>query len=377
MKTSPGSVIQQALYWLDYGLSRGQRALRRIRRPRRRNRIAPYRGWATRDKAVVLARVLEDDLDLLGRLVDARRIVRVAYERFATLEVAGAPVRVTWQGRTVETASNTAGFVDLSFLLDGGLPPRTTAADLALIDRPDDETSAAPVYAASPDAELGLISDIDDTVLETELSNPYRRAMQLIFSEQRMRLPFEGIASLYQAFAQPGNPIFYVSNAPWNLYDHLVELLDHHEIPRGPLLLRDIGLVERPPPAAEAGVHKQIALRRILADHPRVRFVLIGDSSRRDPLRYVEVAESHPERVAAIYIRRVTGLLARQEDLGALVARAARAGVELVVASDTVTIAEHAASRGLMVRSEVGHVREGKREDELAPEPEGSLLAPD
>jgi hypothetical protein len=79
--------------------------------------------------------------------------------------------------------------------------------------------------------------------------------------------------------------------------------------------------------------------------------------------------------VAAIYIRKVDGLLARQEDLGVLRERAARVGVELVVAADTVAMASHAASRGFIVRSEVGHVREAKREDELAPEPDLGMLA--
>jgi phosphatidate phosphatase APP1 len=78
----------------------------------------------------------------------------------------------------------------------------------------------------------------------------------------------------------------------------------------------------------------------------------------------VEVAEQHPGRVAAIYIRQVSGLLARRENLDQLKARAAAAGVELLVATDTVTIARHAASRGLVPRVEVEHVAEGKREDE-------------
>ena len=118
---------------------------------------------------------------------------------------------------------------------------------------------------------------------------------------------------------------------------HGLELLDHHDIPQGPLLLR--GSTEHTTPRAPGvrRVHKQLALRRIVEDFPRLSFVLLGDSSRRDPLRYVEVAEAYPGRVAAIYIRRVHGVLASRERLEHLVERAKRAGVELLVADDTVT----------------------------------------
>jgi phosphatidate phosphatase APP1 len=193
-----------------------------------------------------------------------------------------------------------------------------------------------------------------------------------------MRLPFDGIAALYQAFAQLNNPIFYVSNAPWNLYSHVVELLDHNQIPKGPLLLRDSRFAERIVPDTPGGpllVHKQRALRRIVEDHPGIPFVLLGDSSRRDPLRYIEVAEAHPGRVAAIYIRQVHGVLARRGSLDQLKQRAQRAGVEWLLADDTVSIAKHAQSRGFVPASEVGHVRERKLADEQAPPAELTSLS--
>ncbi len=362
-----GSYLHDALYRLDAVIDATQRALRRTLGRAREHRIAPYRGWATRDKAVILARVVEDDVALQRRLAKSSRLLRVTYERFGTLEVPEVPVRVSWQGRTMETASNPAGFVDVSFPTE--LPAGPTRATLELTDG-GGGAAEVEVFALKPQATLGFISDVDDTVLETELQNPWRRALQLVYARERMRPPFDGIAALFQAFAQRGNPVFYVSNAPWNLHDHLAALLDHHEIPRGPLLLRDIRLAERPSPTAGGAVHKQVALRRLIEDHSGLTFVLLGDSTRRDPLRYVEVAEAYPGRVAAIYIRKMAGLLARSaQDLDELAARARRVGVELVVAEDTVTIAGHAASRGFIPGAEVGHVREGQREDEQTPEP--------
>jgi phosphatidate phosphatase APP1 len=354
---------------VDSSVASTHRQLRRALGRPDRVRLAPYRGWVTADRAVVLGRAIEMDPTLEGTLERAPRLIRVAYERFLTLERRDVSVKVAWRAQTVTCSTNLAGFIDVSFEIAGSAPSEATTAELTLADV-SGAGAMAEVLAFRRSAQLGVISDIDDTVLETEVTNPWKRMLQLVYSEQRMRLPFDGIAALYQAFAHGGRPIFYVSNAPWNLYPHVLELLDHHDIPKGPLLLRDKAIAERlaPSPAGENSlVHKQRALRRIMEDYPSLTFVLLGDSTRRDPLRYVEIAEAFPRRVAAIYIRRVSGLLARRDDLSPLQERAKRVGVELLIADDTVTIASHARSRGLVAPWEVGHVREGKRQDEQAP----------
>lgn len=376
--------LRTVLHHLDRAVLEAQRRARRALRRAEAVRLVGYRGWVTREKAVVLGRAIMADVAFEAQLERSPRLWRVAYERFGTVDPPPLAASVAWQGRRVATTSDTGGFIDVSFPLEGEPPRSTTSAEIALDDASTGRVAAlaasasAEVFSLHPQAAFGIISDIDDTVLETELTNPWKRALQLIYSEQRMRLPFDGIAALYQAFAQQNNPIFYVSNAPWNLYAHVVELLDHHDIPKGPLLLRDSRIAERIVVDAESGewrVHKQRALQRLVEDHPGLSFVLLGDSSRRDPLRYVEVAEAHPGRVAAIYIRRVQGLLARRESLEQLRERARRAGVDLVIADDTVTIAAHARSQGFVPAEEVGRVREAKREDEQKPSAELSALA--
>lgn len=361
---------------LDSVLVSAQRRVRRALGRVEDVQIVPYRSWVTPSKAVVLARAVLADVGLKERLERVPRVLRVAHERFWTLGAQPVTVRVRWEGQVATLESDSGGFIDAAFPIAGTPPVTSTRAELVLADGSSTSRAglgaAVPVevFGLQPGAAFGVISDIDDTVLETELTNPWKRFLQLIYSQQPMRLPFDGIAALYQAFAQANNPVFYVSNAPWNLYEHVVELLDHHDIPRGPVLLRDSRLTERlvrDPESGQVLVHKQRALRRILEEHPALPFVLLGDSSRRDPLRYVEVAEAFPGQVAAIYIRRVHGLLARRGSLDDLVGRAERAGVELVIADDTVTMAKHARSRGFVPPEEVGRVREGKARDEQAP----------
>jgi phosphatidate phosphatase APP1 len=362
--------LRTLLQGVDSFVCRAQREARRSLGRVESVRLVPFRGWVTADKTVVLGRAIIEDVALEERLERCPRLVRVAYERFGTLEAEPEEVRVAWQGQTLITESDSGGFIDATFPARGECSGDRTQAELNLVDAGPESAVSAEVFGFHAGASFGTISDIDDTVLETELTNPWKRALQLIYSEQRMRLPFDGIAALYQAFTQNNNPIFYVSNAPWNLYPHVVELLDQQGIPKGPLLLRDSRIGERIVPDPTGGqllVHKQRALRRLVEDFPGLPLVLLGDSSRRDPLRYVEIAEAYPKRVAAIYIRRVRGPLARRGSLEVLAERARQAGVELLIADDTVTIAKHAQSRGFVPRTEVHRVREGKAQDEQAP----------
>jgi phosphatidate phosphatase APP1 len=355
---------------MDSALASAQRRFRRTLGRVESVQLVPYRSWVTPTKAVVLGRAVQADLALEEQLDRWPRLVRVAHERFWTLGAQPLPVVASWAGQMVTVTTDSGGFIDVGFPLQGPPPAMPSRAELAFAGATGTGRVTVEVFGLRPGASFGVISDIDDTVLETELTNPWKRFLQLIYSKQPMRLPFDGIAALYQAFAQANNPIFYVSNAPWNLYEHVVELLDHHDIPKGPVLLRDSRLTERivrDPESGEVRVHKQRALRRIVEEHPNLPFIMLGDSSRRDPLRYVEIAEAFPGRVLAIYIRRVQGLMARRGSLAQLVQRAERAGVELVIADDTVTMVKHARSRGLVPADEVSRVREGKQRDEQAP----------
>src|SRR5690606_42073423 len=51
------------------------------------------------------------------------------------------------------------------------------------------------------------------------------------------------------------------------------------------------------------GMSMCAAVRTILAMYPDLRFALIGDDAQGDLPAYAEVAQSHPGRIAAIFIR--------------------------------------------------------------------------
>ena len=96
------------------------------------------------------------------------------------------------------------------------------------------------VRVPHPDATFGILSDIDDTILETGVQRVGRMIRQTITGSAVTRTAFPGAAELYRDLAAEANPVFYVSSSPWNLHSFLLAFLRHRAFPAGPLLLRDL-----------------------------------------------------------------------------------------------------------------------------------------
>ncbi|MBC8084189.1 MAG: DUF2183 domain-containing protein, partial [Hymenobacter sp.] len=230
--------------------------------------------------------------------------------------------------------------------------------------------TAVPVLIPPPDAEYGIISDLDDTVIQTSSTNLLRMARIVLVRNAHSRLPFKGVAEFYRALqlgrnGKRNNPFFYVSSSPWNLYDLLEDFLALNQIPPGPLLLRDFRLGGKK--TGETTAHHGHKLREIdnlLLTYPQLQFVLIGDSGQEDANIYREVVRRHPGRILAIYIRDIL----RRPDRAAMVERVSEElrtdHVEMLLVQDTVQAAEHAARIGLIFQDAIPAVQDEKQKDE-------------
>jgi phosphatidate phosphatase APP1 len=219
-------------------------------------------------------------------------------------------------------------------------------------------------------ARLGIISDIDDTVVQSHVTARLRMVVALALSNARTRKPFEGVAAFYRALQAgaggEGNPIFYVSKSPWNLYVPLIDFLRVQGIPLGPLLLRDFGMHL----LRGRGDHKARSIARVMDTYPKLPFVLIGDSGEHDPEIYAAVLRRSPDRVRAIYIRSVSRDPARLAAIDRLVEEVRPTGCQLVLAPDSEFAAAHAAGEGLISPAALSAIRREKSADQQRPAPD-------
>ena len=306
----------------------------------------PYLGYGTAKKLTVCGRVLEDEGFRAATDRDTRwRNLIHFWKRLESDEVPGARLRARFLGREVEGVTDREGYFKLEISPHGRLGPGPwQEVGLELTDF--DAQATARVLVPSPRARFGLISDIDDTIVSSNVTRKVRMVLTVALTNARTRKPFPGVAAFYRALHAGVNPVFYVSKSPWNLYAPLVEYLEVQDFPPGPLLLRDFGWR----PEKE---HKRKSIEDILATYPELKFILSGDDGEEDPEIYAGIARRFPGRILATYIR--------SRKLGSF--------EDQVFAPDAATAAQHAAAAGLIQASELRAVRADTASDRSSSKP--------
>lgn len=292
---------------------------------RRAERLLRARGWTTRTLphtgygnelfVRVLGRVLltrhpevEPPPPPTGRRTPLQRLhgmeqARRGWRAFITSPAARVPVQVQVGDRVVDTVTDRSGYLDV-IVTAPGLPPGwhdvvVSAAGAAPV--------LAPVQITSPDLRIGLVSDIDDTVMITRLPRMLIAFWNTFVRHETARAVVPGMATLYRALLadHPGMPVFYVSTGAWNTAATLRRFLQRHGYPAGPLLLTDWGPTNTG--WFRSGQdHKIASLHRLARELPAVRWLLVGDDGQHDPKIYGDFARDRPDLVAAIAIRELS-----------------------------------------------------------------------
>ena len=330
--------------------------------------VVVYRGFVADDVAKVRVRVLESP-ELPG---DSRipywEVAQSNLRRHAALCIVGAEVELSIGQHTATEVTDSRGFARFELPVPG---LRTGWHEVHAVVTPIEDGESASgtgrVVKPSLKAPFLVISDIDDTILLTGLTEGVAMVARTVLREASERAAIAGMASLYRGLARgvptragnrkPVPTFFYVSTGSWSFYDALQEFVQLRGFPVGPMFLTDWGPTERYLRRSGAE-HKRKAIRRLLAAYPGMMFVLIGDSGQRDPLTYEEMAREFPGRVKVIIIRQVG-----EDDDERNVAVRQRAaelraeGIPLHLVSDAVGAAELAHELGLCDEETVVEVR--------------------
>lgn len=359
-----------------------------LRQPRT---ILAYHGWSDGTHAWCGGRVLankpaggpKDNDDWWDNLLNT-------YRRWQSNEVPGVTLEAEFAGQRQMTTSDDEGYFDFAFDLPSRLGPwYWHEATVRVMDAPNFDVEHDPPVRADcgiirppDDAAFGIISDVDDTVIHSDITNLLTAAKLTFLSNARSRKPLHGVAELYRALhtgktdpdARSINPIWYVSSSAWNLYDLLSEFLDLNDIPLGPLLLRDLGIDENKL-ISSGHEHKQVKARRIMDAYPDLPFVLFGDSGQHDARLYAELAGERPEQIKAIFIRDVKPHEATKRDAQVKdrAADVAKLGVTMHLVRDSEEAARHCVDLGLIGDDVLPAISQGRDADHRREEePAGS-----
>lgn len=260
--------------------------------------VTPYVGYGGEGWVRVLARVL---LEPSGQPHAEDQGGR-GWRRFVCASSADVPVTIRLGDRTHLVTSDRDGYVDVRVHCD--LEPGWHTAPLST---PDAGPVDVPVRIVPSGPQVGVVSDIDDTVMVTMLPRPLIALRNAFLVKESARQPVPGMAALYNEIVKSRPDVFvvYLSTGAWNTAAALTSFLTRHGYPPGPLLLTDWGPTNTGW-FRSGQEHKRRQLRRLFTELPEVRWLLIGDDGQHDPSLYAEAAAAEPARVLGVAIRQLS-----------------------------------------------------------------------
>lgn len=283
----------------------------------KRLHIDVYDGYGSSERLVISGRLLKDRAWDAAEAHDSRlRNLVNNSRRFARNEVEKVWIQVIFAGLIQESLTKADGSFEVIFENLYDLPPGLHAAHVSLSPRNGRLYQAQPSQGSfilhHPHSDrVGIISDLDDTILQTHATNKIRMLKTVFLSNYKTQLPIAGMNDLFRAihYGPQGDgydATHYVSSSPDRLYSRIRLFLRYRNFPKGSIDLKNLGFGKGSDSIFDHEIYKTARIRRILETYPRRRFVLFGDSGERDPEIYRRLVQAYPGRIVAVYIHNVT-----------------------------------------------------------------------
>jgi phosphatidate phosphatase APP1 len=273
-----------------------------------RQQIMLYDAWGSADRVEIDGRVIERESSSQSKESDAwwRNLLRnVRIIKNSDRE--GVAFALKIGENDVRAASGAEGYFQISSTLAKPLTAGwhvTAAQGLQQADTGEGRLLMIPTRNT-----FGVISDIDDTVVVSEVLDKSKLIANTFLNNPLQRKTFPGTAGFYKKLLAQNPelgaaPMFYLSASPRQLAENIAEFLAHNDFPKGVVITKQVNGDNRDP-LLDQQKYKIGKIEKIFKSLPWVRFTLVGDDGERDPETYHEIQQRYPARVVAVYIRKV------------------------------------------------------------------------
>jgi len=211
----------------------------------------------------------------------------------------GADVQLRFEGQQADVKSGSDGMFEATFSAPKGkpFPVGLRSAEAAAKGC---AVGVAGVDVISPDAPFFVVSDFDDTLAVSQVTDRGALLKHALTEDGDTQPLVDGMPQLMRCLREgkKERPVFaLVSGSPVQFVPRVTRFLFKNDFPPFGLYLRDIG------PSTLSG-YKQPIIRSLLKSVPQP-VVLIGDSGEKDPEVYSEIRNEFPGRVKAVAIHDV------------------------------------------------------------------------
>jgi phosphatidate phosphatase APP1 len=216
------------------------------------------------------------------------RLRRLAH-RVTARGLAGVPVEVTVRRERRVVTSGGGGVFSVVVRVEGcGLRPGLQDVE-ARPWRPGSRRAVAHAKAlvVGPHTPALVVTDVDDTVLVTDVCAPPLAARHTLLTDPAQRTAVPGAAETLTWLAQRGAPVVYLTASQAILRRDIRRFLAARGFPPGVVILRDS--LWEPTEAYKVG---QVMALSAVAEH--LPLFLFGDDAQRDPRVMARVMASRP-----------------------------------------------------------------------------------
>ena len=271
--------------------------------------IDAYGGWASNHGGQFFARVHHGKPPATATANE--NIFEKLVQTVETLENDAIPgAKVTFSGvpGLTSAVADAHGFIQVNLPpnMKGPLHKLTITLPGSAKYKTSSATYLVPVWADKP-GQIGVISDIDDTLTDSDVTNKLRLGWNTLFHSQFDVKVFPGAGQAITSVSGAGyggfpvRPLIYLSGSPWALHGRISAAFGMHGLPKGAFILRRFTKEPQDPYA-----FKHPHLQALFAAFPQTKWVLFGDTGEKDPEVYTQMHVEKPHNISRILIHNVT-----------------------------------------------------------------------
>lgn len=227
----------------------------------------------------------------------------------------GRILSININSKTVNTPLDKFGYFHINIELDDSIIRALHKVEFYLGEEQifiNKEVGTSSLIINKDDFNIGVISDIDDTIIVSHSTNNLKKTALVGLKNAFSRKVVDETKELYKFLDSKVCQFFYLSNSETNLYLLIKGILELNNLPDGPIYLKNIRSYrnlfknKKRKLFLEKHNHKIARIETLLGYFPLKQFILIGDSSQSDPEIYKYISLKYPERIKAIFIREIT-----------------------------------------------------------------------
>jgi len=156
---------------------------------------------------------------------------------------------------------------------------------------------------------VGIISDFDDTLIISEVTDKISLGINTMFKNYKQRIL---VPTMIERFTKvlsqnpKGTPstLFILTGSPQQLFTPIEKFLNYHHFPKHTLILKKAH-GDNQDPLTDQFAYKTQKIERLIKLYPNMKWVMFGDSGEKDAEVYKAMQEKYPHKVMRYYIRDV------------------------------------------------------------------------